>query len=267
MTDKLEPITDGTGLIDWHDGYYIDIFLMAKQGKTETDIRRILGASATTWKQWKRTRSALDEAIARGREGDRALQETTQDRPTITDYVYGHLPHQLRGLWDRIEALSELSPTERDTTYAELSSQPEAYRQILYVHALVQSRFDATAAMKRCGLSLRDYRRWCRECPDFEELVQEIQYHKGQFFENALLDQVQIGETQAILFANKSFNRDRGYGDKLDVTHDHGATAATTTTVDLSKLDLTPQIKRALLEAVQEQRQQDALEDHRHGDH
>ena len=266
MSDNLQPLTASDGPIDWKDTFYIDIYLLAKQGRTESDIRRVLGASPTTWKAWKRSR-AIDDAVKRGREGDKAEQEAQQDRPSIIDYCYGHLPAELRALWDRIEAVAELSPADQDTAYKDLKQQPEAYRQILYIHALVTSRFDATSAMRKCRISLRDYQRWCASSPDFEALVAEIQFHKGQFFENALLDQVMIGETQAILFANKSFNRDRGYGDKMEVEHTGDAhSGASTINVDLSKLDLTPQIKRALLEAVQEQRAAQArLEDNSHG--
>lgn len=246
---------------DWKDSHLIDIYLLAKQGMSEKQICEVLTVDFYNgWSTWKREIPAVKEAIDRGRQDRKAesqglIDKTPSEDDTIFDYVYGCLPEELRTLWDEIDAITELDHSKREISHKELKQYSNAYQQVLFIHALCTTRFDYTKAMKKVGLSLKKYQAWLKEDSGFKDLVEEVQFHKKNFFENALLDQVQMGETSAIIFCNKTINKDRGYGDKLEVVQDVQVESTTTSqSLDLNKLDLTVPMKRALLEAAKEQR-------------
>ncbi len=51
------------------------------------------------------------------------------------------------------------------------------------------------------------------------EVVKQTHEAKKDLFESALVGLVKQGEPSAVVFANKTLNRDRGYNDKVEVTH------------------------------------------------
>jgi hypothetical protein len=246
---------------DWKDSHLIDIYLLAKQGMSEQQICEVICVDFyNAWRTWKKEVPSIKEAIDRGRNDNKDIETGLTDKgpaedDTIFDYVYGCLPEELRTLWDEIDAITELDHSKREISHKELKQYTKAYQQVLFIHALCTSRFDYTRAMKKVGLTLKKYQAWLKEDSGFADLVAEVQFHKKNFFENALLDQVQLGETSAIIFCNKTINKDRGYGDKLEVSQDvQVQSTANSQSLDLSKLDLTAPMKRALLEAAKEQR-------------
>jgi hypothetical protein len=85
--------------------------------------------------------------------------------------------------------------------------------------------------------------------PEFAELVDEIHLHKKDFFESKLVELVQSGDSSATIFANKTMNRDRGYGDKTTIEHT-GTVVVEQRVVQIGDLALPVDVRRAILGAV-----------------
>lgn len=191
----------------WHDGMYVDAFLLAKSGSSDAQIGEALGISRTVFDDWKVKKSALADALRRGR--------VAKDE-SFREFVYGRLPPPLKELWDRIN-LCESSPSGIERIEALLERAGLYARQHLFLYALIDSGFNASEACRKLNVSKGVLEGWKTD-PRFGELMNEVHWHKGNFFENALVGKVSEGDAACIMFANKTFNRDRGYGEKVDVT-------------------------------------------------
>lgn len=74
-----------------------------------------------------------------------------------------------------------------------------------------------TYACKDCGVERSTFYKWCAEDEEFAAKVQEITNVKKDLVEHQLIKKIEEGDTQAILFASKCLNRDRGYNDKQEI--------------------------------------------------
>src|SRR5690606_3058387 len=88
-----------------------------------------------------------------------------------------------------------------------------------FLHALFVSRFNASQACRKLGISKKEFDRWKEEDLIFGKCVMDMEFHKGNFFESALMRLVEKGNPQATMMVNRTFNRDRGYNDVQEVQH------------------------------------------------
>lgn len=247
---------DNTHTLAWNDAYYLQTFLLLAEGYSETKARTLIGASEQRWKGWKRRKPALRAAIKKGREwkDNNAQILPDNERPeNFHDYVIGHLSPEMRRVWAEIEHLEDAGEEGWTSIKKLLQENGKQFRQSLFVYALTKSRFDMTNAMKKSMINLRTYEKWIKEDEGFRELVREISFHRGNFFENALMNQVQMGDTQAIIFANKTQNKERGYGDSMQVEHT-GNIQHTAVQISLDELNLPPESIRSILTTLKQKR-------------
>jgi hypothetical protein len=240
----------------WKDEFYLQAYLLTLAGETDDSVRKIIGASEVVWKRWKANRSALRAALAKARQARRDRQEQAKEEPekqSFADYVFGHLPKEMRRLWSEIESLEDNDQDGQDAIRSLLANSGKRFRQGLFIYALTRSRFNVTEAMQRAMISLDTYDKWIRQDADFEAMVKEIAFHRKNYFENALLRQIDQGDTQAIIFANKTQNRDRGYGDQLDVSVS-GNISHTHVILDLEQLEIPTPVLRQMLDACKRKR-------------
>src|SRR5262249_7608279 len=142
-----------------------------------------------------------------------ALERGRNKAAHFREYVLHRLSPSLQQVWDKLTQFEKAkdgaalaqSLLERQGTYA---------RRALFIHALIACNFNVSAASRRMGISHNLYYQWLRDDEAFAELVREIRCHIGDFFEAALVELVDRREPSVVIFANKTFNRDRGYGDK-----------------------------------------------------
>lgn len=161
------------------------------------------------------------------------------------EYVYKMLPPDAQAVWDKI---SEFDKTKNSIRKSELlRSQPDKIKQFLFVHALVVGRFNVSEACRKVEVSKDTYDRWTLSDPGFAKLIEEVIWHKANFFESALTGLVYQGDTSATIFANKTFNRNRGYDTKTEihvtggVLHGH---------LDIDSMNLPLHVRQQLLEAA-----------------
>ena len=176
----------------------------------------------------------------------------------IHDYVFKRLSLGQQKLWGKLQKLDDLKkPTE--VIEALLEKHGKLARQNMFVYAWTSSNFNISASLRKVNISRSTFTKWCQE-KYFKELITEIEWHKKNFFENHLMTLVASGDSSATIFANKSFNADRGYMDKKGVTHDvnvHGG--ITVSNINVKDLHLSIECRKELLAAVRLKEKQDAL--------
>lgn len=241
----------------WNDRFLFLAYDLAKAGMSEARINGALGISHCAMYAWKKTRPLFALALAEG-----ASRKINADgsQQNFFEYLHDRLPDELLELWEEID----LCQTERngvkrmETLFARHGLRT---RQHFFLHALARSLFDASAACRFVGISLKTLNSWITDDPDFATLMDEIHWHKKNFFENHLMTLVDDGDPAAVLHVNKTINSDRGYGTKMElnvsgqVNHVHAI-------VDLDALELPIEIRRAILSAHRKTQGQSNLLEH-----
>lgn len=227
--------------------YYVRVYEMAKTGMPEKAIAESLGVLPVTFLKWKKRHPDLVEILEEAR-------KKNSEQETFNDYLYGRLPKRLRAVWDRILRYEEKykknphkMPIER--IEALLADNGKQARQQLFLHALMSSNYSLTSACRRVNVSKRTFERWVLEDPEFAGLVEGIDQAKSDFFQDCLIDACKRGETSAIVFANRTYNAKRGYGNKVTVDHT-GSVQHNHGVVSIDKLNLPIKERKAVLKAL-----------------
>lgn len=235
----------------WNDKLYVKIYELAKSGMSETAIASAIGTTKVTLSKWKRERPALRDVLKQ------VKQDSNTNTPTIKEYIYNRLPTNLQSLWDEID---ECEKEENGLLRAQalIENQPKTVRQHLFLYALIDGNFNASEACRKVCIPRNTLQRWIKEDPEFQELIDEIHWHKSNFFEGALCKLIRHGDSPATIFANRTFNKDRGYGDSLDMKvggsiglNVKGRVDHTHAHIDLESLDLPMEEKVKLLDAME----------------
>ncbi len=233
----------------WNNSNYVTGYELARSGLTDAKIAKAFGVSPKTLRMWKTKRGSFKEAIKRGRN---VIE--TQLAKTFQEYIFNQLPSHLKDLWNKINAWEGHKNGIRRIE-AMLRDAGKRARQNLFLYSLVNSNFNVSEALRTVNTSRKTFESWVTNEPEFAELMEEIHWHKGNFFEGALVRLVSWGDTPATIFANKTFNRERGYGDKttievsgrVDHAHVH-------LTVD--DLDLPIEVRKQILLALRSKQQE-----------
>lgn len=223
----------------------LTIYEGARDGLSDTQIAALCGITQQAFGNWKKRRPPVRDALARGR-----AFAAAHSVPAFLDFVYQRLPEELKPLWEEINAMDlEDAPPARLEAF--FSRNGVRARQHLFLYALVSNCFNVSEAMRKIGLNRKALDHWRKFDPGFAELMDEIHWHKQNFFESALLQRVEAGDTQAIIFANRTQNRDRGYNDKLDINL-QGEVKHAHAHFSVDELNLPIETRRQLLTAIRE---------------
>lgn len=92
------------------------------------------------------------------------------------------------------------------------------------LEALEQSMGIVTTACKVVGISRQTHYRWIDEDEDYAEKCNNLDTRKlkGDFIESKLLKLVDKEIPSAVIHASKTYNRERGYGERLEITGEDG---------------------------------------------
>lgn len=90
-------------------------------------------------------------------------------------------------------------------------------RKIALLEALERTYGIVVPACALANVHRKTYWEWKKEDPAFAEAVKDVAYAKKDFAEYQLFRLASQGVVQAVMEINKKINRDRGYGDKLEV--------------------------------------------------
>ena len=154
----------------------------------------------------------------------------------------------LREKWEVIKAAeAEPNATTQAKADAMLEAAGKYTKQNLFIYALTSSNFSLSKSLRRVNVSKTLYDSWCQD-PEFGRLIDEIKWHKDNFFEECFIRLVASGDSPATLHAAKSRLAHRGYNPthKLDMD----AQVNQNTTVEVDKLNLPIEQRVALLTAM-----------------
>lgn len=197
----------------WRDEYPALAFRMAKAGESDDAIRQAMGVCPQTFLSWKSKRPEFAKMLEEGRRDAGA---------GFASYVYNRLPVELHDFWSTLVKLEEQGSGENyrrachlDTHRMDRFSVREQQR--FYVQSLVHCNFIHSRARAMCGLPLQTVERWIKTDGEFVRILDELDEAKRDFCEWALMDLVERRETAAVIFANRTLNRGRGYSEKVTI--------------------------------------------------
>jgi len=173
--------------------------------------------------------------------------ERRQKQDTLPHYILGKLSPEARAIWNELAFWKDGDVPGRITERID-----KRLRKELFFHALINCSYNISRACELVGLGRQTMRAWQEE-PEFIELMKVIQIHKKDFFENALMDLVEVRYPGAVMFVNRTINADRGYSEKVTVEH----TGQVMVGIDVSQLDLDLETRRKILEAVRRKKEMD----------
>lgn len=125
-------------------------------------------------------------------------------------------------------------------------------KKLLFIHACVAHNFNVSLALRFTQISKSALDQWLNHDMRFVKLFEEVKFHLGSFYENALVNLVKKGDTAAILFANRTFNRDRGYADNINVNVSGTVNHAHAHIVAISDLDLSLEDQKKILDKLRD---------------
>lgn len=221
----------------------VTIYKHAKAGMPETEIAKSLSVSYAGWKVWKAKYPEIEEALGLGR-------TDTQDGGNWHKFIYDRLAPDLREIWDHINSWDQF-PNGVAKIEALLNGHGKLVRQQLFLFALVSFNFSKSKAMSKVCIDKDTLDYWIKTDDKFAQLVEEIEWHKDNFFEESLVALIKEGSEAATIFANKSRNRDRGYNPVKDVNVKHSGQIHHSM-LDLDDLKLSVACKLEILEAIRE---------------
>lgn len=236
----------------WDESYVFKAYDLARAGFTRRKIMQGLGVSHITFVKWLKSKPAFAKAIESGKFTGHNSRGQVQ---SFREFVFQRLPANLRAYWLQLNKLDKKStPTEQLDAMFEHCGK--TVRQHLFFYAWSVGNFSINQALSKVGISRSTFDKWRREDDEFKALVNEFNFYKKNFFEDALCTLVACGDAPATIFANKTFNKDRGYNEKIDVNMS-GDLNQNVVTVD--SLNLPLDIRKQLLEAIRN-RQKDIKE-------
>lgn len=227
-TKRIKKLWKGKHI--WKNKYYVRIYQLACQGLNNKQISQALGVPYETFKFWKREKSTVQFALkeARGKVSRAYKGET------FLEYVYKQLSPEMKEVYDKICACYK-EKNGQARIRALLAGKGTKARQYLYMHSLVDSNFNPSVACRKMCISKGALDKWIKNDPEFVNLMDEIHWHRGNFYQGKLDELVKEKDPSTVQFVNRTFNRNRGYGDKIEIEHT-GRIQHDHVTVDITKL-------------------------------
>ena len=236
----------------WHPRGYLIAYAAVLEGAKMRDIAKRMGISTGRLRFWASKLPLLQEILDK----KWVIIDEPKKNPEFV-YVYQRLPRHLKDYWNelrRLDSAAEEAPQEEISEVTERISdttEREKARRHIYLHAVVKSRFNPSAACRIAGVTYATVKEWSKE-PLFSALLDEIEWHKKNYVESSLMSLVAAGDPAATIHANKTLNRDRGYHEKTEihvtgtVNHEHNLNM-----IDVTQLDLPLEVRRVVLAAIE----------------
>lgn len=242
----------------WTDDNYHRAYALAREGMSDLSIAKALGVTKARLALWVKRKPALGRAISDGRDGQKARESTEKK-------VLSKLSASSRELWHKIvsaeqmpvetESQREARQREEDYIFDGVGRLAAAEKQRLFLYAVMHCNFTKSEACRRLGINHVTLSNWEKTSPAYARLARELEEAKKDFYESALVSLVRQGDSHAVIFANRTYNRDRGYNDRVEVKMSGKVDT-------VAPADLPVEVRRMLLEALRaRQAQAPALTD------
>jgi hypothetical protein len=231
----------------WKDEFFLEAYKLSRSGHSDAEIAQTLGVGRSVFERWRRSKPTLQKALDEGR-------SLVQKKEEEVDRLYNRLPPELQDVWDRVMRC-QVEPKDEDKDVIrskrrlriridqEINRLSLRMKQQLYLHALECTDYSASESSRLTGITPYRIKEWMQD-KQFAQLLSYVQESKKDLYESALVQLVKQGEPQAVVFANKTLNRDRGYNDKTE------STVNVNVAYSVDQLGLSLEDRKKLLEAV-----------------
>ena len=228
----------------------LQVYNLARMGTRQNDKARKLGISLKIFKRWLKEKNIFKKYYIKGR---KEYKGRGKEPFSFRDYIYDRLAPDLRYIWNQIEKIDELKGGV-DKIEALLEKGGKRVRQNLFIHAWTSGNFSISGAMRKVNMSRDTFYKWKKD-PEFAKLVEEVDIIRGDFIEGHHMELIAKGDTAATIHASKTFNRNRGYGDKLDLKVSGELDSIVMT---LGELKLPLEVRKELLKAIRKSKKKEA---------
>lgn len=257
---KAALIDDDTELENtkqvWKDSLSFVIYELAKLNVSESKMAVLMGVSKLTLRRWKKDKRLVRLAL---KAAEKFLENNKAAEQKRTAF-YQALPKELQDVWsDMLMIMKEGINPLRKIDYI-LRDKGTKARQHLFFHALVELNMNVNAAMRINNLDKKVIDYWIESDFEFAGLFNQIKWYKQNFYEAALIRLVDAGDSAATIFANKTYNRDRGYNEKHEIQI-NGAVQHTGFSLDDLLDDLSVEAQSEILEAIRKRNSRTAAID------
>jgi len=248
----------GSANLKWENRFYVDAYLLGSQGASLNKLAKAIKVDPHTVSRWFIKRPSFREAYERGKEW--RVKSMNPESEDFIEFVYGRLPPKLRRWWKKIQQW-ELTDTDGTNFKARnlIMKMTKQQRQHLFIHALVNSSFNVSNALKSAHLTYDMYRRWVERDKDFIKMLNEIHVHKRNFVSGSLFRLIGNGSEAATIFAARNLLKDEGFADTKNVEVSGRIDHAHYNMVEILK-HVSPEAKKEFLRAIRKQ-EQGQLED------
>ena len=226
----------------WDPKFYVTVYELCRDGLKLKQVAESIGVDFSTLKEWKRTDPTLAYAVQRGQEFARV-----NDSKTFAEMAFSRLSPELQETFSQLQAL-QMEPNPEKRAEMLLEGSGKRSRQTLFVHALIHCGFRMLDACRFVGVSRATVQKWKESDPDFLQLMDQVHEMKKDFCEGALMGLVASGNAPAVLFTNRTLNRDRGYDPKITISHEGNVKHQ----VDISQLNLPVKVLEMVMKAVEQ---------------
>ena len=133
--------------------------------------------------------------------------------------------------------MNEQNPTQSDTkqVFKALRGKKKLMIETLNNHLGM-----VAASCRQVGIHRDTHYAWLKEDPNYKHWAEEAQLNLKDFGETALFKLIKEGNPMVVWNFNKTKNRDRGYGERLEIKHSGGMSPI------FSKEERAAEIKRLL---------------------
>lgn len=228
----------------WKDEFYVDVYELARHGVSEARIAAKIGVTPQAFAKWKKNRPALVDAIERGRR--REKRSAAED---YVDFLKNRLSEEAKETLDRLtEYQAEGNPIAKiERLFAKHGKQA---RQLAFLLALPANAWNVARACRAANVDRSTFDRWAVNDADFARLVAEAYEARKDAYEEFLYRASEAGDVSAILFANRTLNRDRGYSDKVEIEKTVNHRHVHVHSIDVGSLPLGLKTRKRLLAAA-----------------
>ena len=196
----------------WDDEHIFTACLLASQGSTNRHIALTIGIGEAAMRKWIKNRPIFARAIERGKEWRK------DQHSSFRDIAISKLPDELKEVYFDIER-SANDENALNRVQKCLADKGKAAKQLLFLTAWYANNFNVSEACRFVSITHSQVYNWCNDNSDFGRLFNELDLIRKDFYESALVSAVKNGDSAAIIFANKTKNRDRGYNEKIEIEH------------------------------------------------
>ena len=251
-TSTLEEViakTTKNGSKVWTPDYLVVAFECATSGLSLSDTAEVMGIPLMRLHRWMKRYPELKRAVKYGNSN-----REKRDKESLSEFIYNELPSECRLLWDKLLNIADSENFSPGIDVENLlRDKGKVMRQRLFLQALVSFNFDHSRALRFVNLSKQTFDKWMNTDDDFKRLVNEINWHRQNFVENALMDLVNARVPSAVMFASKAINKDRGYGNTLKVEHT-GTVNHNHSIIAVEDLQLPLEVQKAILECYNQRK-------------